>query len=112
MTDDLLISTTIKRPDEDGKIEDWDVVIYYECTHYSPGTQHTHPGGHWSRSLGGWLPPDAPEAEFAFLRAAFDGGELGETLTEAETVELREWFEAHQSEALERFLEWRRDDRE
>lgn len=103
MKGDLFLSTTIKRGEDE-----FDVLVYFECTHYTPGTRHTHPGGHWSKSLGGWLPPDDPEAEFSFLRAEFDG-EPGE-LTEAEIEGLCAWFDTRYSEAMEVYELARPDD--
>jgi len=91
---------------------DYDVVIYFRCTNYRPGTRHTHPGGHWNRHIGTWDPPDDPEAEFEFLRAEFDGGEPDDApgaITPAETDTLRARFEAHEADALQAYMDQHAD---
>jgi len=105
---DLFLCTTLHRGGYD-----CDVVVYFTCHSYSAGTRHTHPGGHWNRHIGTWDPPDDPEAEFEFLRAEFDGGEPDDApgaITPAETDTLRDWFDAHQDEALQAYLDQTPDD--
>ena len=105
--DDLFICTTLKRLDNEGETVECDAVIYFTCDSYHAGTRHTHPGGHWNSHIGSWDPPDDPEAEFSFLRAEFDGAhdDAPDPLTEAETATLREWFETHQGDVLQRYLD-------
>ena len=108
---DLFLCTTLRRNDLDGDPADIDVILYFQCTSYSAGTRRTHPGGHWNGD--GWDPPDDPEFEAEFLRAEFDGPEPSDApgpLTEAETAGLRDWFEAHQDEALQAYLDQTPDD--
>lgn len=38
-------------------------VLFNIAFTYYPGTGHSHPGGHWNRSIGSWDPPDDPERE-------------------------------------------------
>jgi len=77
--------TTLLRP---GDTEELDVAITFTTTvhgRYIPATY--------------WEPAEYPELEHEFVSAEPDGWEG--PLTDAEVAQMREWFEAHTSDADE-----------
>ena len=44
--------------------DDWAYVETRIAFDYRPGTERSHPGGHWTSGSGSYDPPDAAEAEF------------------------------------------------
>lgn len=86
---ELFLCTTIARDREE-----YDVCVYYKVDSYSPGCAAR------IRYDANDHPAEAPEYEFSFVRAEFDGGPDA-PLTEPEIKSLEVWFEAHHAEACE-----------
>ena len=102
MSAELSIGYLFTRADGD----EYDTIIYFEIDHYSPGCptrirydENDHPA-------------EAAEYEFSFIRAELDPPNLGDgtaPLTDAETAELRAWFEADGYDAAYDKAEYRRE---
>ena len=88
---DLFLCTQITR-----NAEPYDAVIYFKCTHFTPGTD---PRGTWNAWIGTWDPPNDPEGEFEIERVEFDGEPEGAPLTNADLLAL--FFLQTQGFALE-----------
>jgi hypothetical protein len=88
----LFLCTTIVRTTPDGPVE-CDVIVYFDVMHYVRGHRAT-----WTD------PAQAPEFEFDFMLAEFDGGEPDEApgpLTNTETCSLMVWFATQYAAAAE-----------
>jgi len=108
---DLFLCTTLRR----GGYA-YDVVIYFTCHNYHPGCPARIYG-----DPGDCYPAEPDEAEFEFVRAEFDGTPPEETdwgggisiapgeFTKAEIATLRDWFDAHEAEALQAYVDQHAD---
>ena len=82
--DDLWLSATLIRQDDEGEPVECDVAINYAATMTSPGYPAT------------WMEPaEGPEFEIEFLSAELDGipDDAPGPLTAIEIETLRKWFE-------------------
>lgn len=92
----LSISTRIKRPDEDGNMEDWDVLVSYSIDSYKPGCPARI---HWDEND---YPAEPAEYEFSFVSAEIDKpGVDDKPLTDAEIAALQTWFADNTDKAAE-----------
>jgi hypothetical protein len=88
----LYLCTTIQRDIEHERIE-CDVLVYFTVTRYVRGHRAT-----WTD------PAQAPEFEFDFVMAEFDGGapdEAPDPLTVGEVERLESWFKTQHTAAAE-----------
>jgi hypothetical protein len=99
----LFLCTTLIRSNITGDLADFDVVVSFDVTSFTPGSPRT------------WLQPENPaEADFVVTGIAFDPPTPSDDspwpLTAAERTGLDRWFEANYDRAMEAALDAMGDD--
>jgi hypothetical protein len=94
----LFLCTTLIRSNITGDLADFDVVVSFDVTSFTPGSPQT------------WLQPaDPPEAGFVVTGISFDPPTPPDDspwpLTAAERASLTGWFEANYDRAMEAALD-------